>query len=48
MLVKEGERKLALVLEDGWILTSCSKGILFQCSKGIIDINRTGRDVELA
>ena len=41
MLVEEDERRLALVLNDGWILKSCIKGLLFQCGKGILDINQT-------
>ena len=48
MSMKEGERKLALVLKDSWILKSCSKVLLFQCSKGIIDIILIRRGVEIA
>ena len=46
--VKEGERNIALVLKDGWIMNSFSKGFLFQCSKEIIDISQTRRGVDLA
>ena len=45
---EEGERKLVLELKDGWILKFCSKGLLFQCRKGIVDINQDRRGFDLA